>query len=122
MTAWTDFVLKIMREKNISYKEALQEASKLKRQGKMGPSSTKSNKGKKGKKGGAPYGSSFSPVSVPLSPLYDGIDGQGITTGLGQRGPLTAALTASGGGKKRRTKSKRGTKRRKGRKTRRSKK
>jgi hypothetical protein len=120
MTAWTDFVLKIMREKNISYKEALQEASKLKRQGKMGSSSTKSSKGKKG---GSPYGSSFSPASAPLSPLYDGIDGQGITTGLGQSGPLTAALTAaSGGGKKRRTKSKRRTKRRKGRKTRRSKK
>lgn len=121
MTAWTDFVLKIMHEKKISYKEALQEASKLKRQGKMGMSSS-SKKSSKGKKGGAPYGSSFSPASTPLSPQYDGIDGQGITTGLGQSGPLTAALTASGGGKKRKTRSKRRTNKKKGRKTRRSKK
>ena len=117
MTAWTDFVMKIMNEKRktnkaYSYKEAMVEASKLKRQGKMGTS--------KGKKGGSVYGSSINAASLPLSPQYDGIDGQGITTGMGQSGPLTAALTASGGARKRKTKrstKKRGGKR--GKKTRR---
>jgi hypothetical protein len=119
MTAWTDFVLKIMHSNKISYKEALQEASKLKRQGKMG-SSTKSMG--KGKKGGSPYGSSISAGSLAGTSDYNGIDGQGITQGMGQSGPLTAALTASGGGKKRRSKGKRSTKKRtrkSGRKTRR---
>ena len=113
MTAWTDFVMKIMHEKRktnkaYSYKEAMVEASKLKRQGKMGSS--------KSKKGGSVYGSSISAASLPLSPVYDGIDGQGITHGVGQSGPLTAALTASGGGRKRRSKSKRSTKKRSGKK------
>lgn len=113
MTAWTDFVMKIMQEKRktnkaYSYKEAMVEASKLKRQGKMG----NMGKSSKSKKGGAVYGSSINAATLPVSPQYDGIDGQGITKGVGQSGPLTAALTASGGARKRRTKSKRSTKKR----------
>ena len=127
MTAWNDFVMKIFKEarktnKHYSYKDALIEAGKLKRQGKMGPSSKSMSKGKKG---GSPYGSSLNAASLSGTSDYNGIDGQGITQGMGQSGPLTAALTASGGGKKRRTKSKRSTKKRtrkSGRKTRRSKK
>ena len=127
MTAWTDFVMKMMNEKRktnkaYSYKEAMVEASKLKRQGKMGSTDSMSKKASKGKKGGATYGSPLSPASLPLSPQYDGIDGQGITQGTGQSGPLTAALTASGGARKRGTKSRRSSKRRgkkSGKKTRR---
>lgn len=132
MTAWTDFVMKIMHEKRktnkgYSYKEAMVEASKLKRQGKMGSSDSMSQKSQKskGKKGGSVYGSAISAASLPLSPQYDGIDGQGITQGVGQSGPLTAALTASGGARKRRSKSKRSTKKRgskSGKKTRRNRK
>lgn len=120
MTAWTDFVMKIMNEKRktnkaYSYKEAMVEASKLKRQGKMGSTGSMSKKSSKGKKGGATYGSPFSPASLPLSPQYDGIDGQGITQGMGQSGPLTAALTASGGARRKRgTKSRRSSKKRGG--------
>ena len=109
--------------KAYSYKEAMVEASKLKRQGKMGSSDTMSKKSSKGKKGGATYGSPFSPATLPLSPQYDGIDGQGITQGIGQSSPLTAALTAGGGARRRRgTKSRRSSKKRgrkQGKKTRR---
>jgi hypothetical protein len=126
MTAWNDFVKRIYHEgkknnKNYSFKQALTDASK--RKGEMGSMTKSSKKSSKGKKGGAVYGSSLNAASLPLSPEYDGIDGQGITQGMGQSGPLTAALTASGGGKRRRTKSKRSTKKRSrksGRKTRRN--
>ena len=111
MTAWTDFVMKIMNEKRktnkaYSYKEAMVEASKLKRQGKMGSTDSMSKKSSKGKKGGAAYGSPFSPASLPLSPQYDGIDGQGITDygSMGSVGVQMAAGQAAGSRRRRRMK------------------
>jgi hypothetical protein len=87
MTAWNDFVKKIYHEgrkkngKEFTFGKALKEASKRKSE----------------MSGGSPYGSSIKAASVPSA---DGIDGQGITQGTGQSGPLTAALTASGGARK----------------------
>ncbi len=124
MTAWNDFVKNIYHagkkiNKDYSFKDALKDASK--RKAEMGSSASSSKKSAKNKKGGTIYGSSLNPASLPVSPQYDGIDGQGITKGVGQSGPLTAALTASGGGKRKGRKTKRNTKRkgRKSRKTRR---
>ena len=110
MTAWTDFAMKIFREgkktnKNYTYRQALKDAGIRKRKGEMGNvSMTKSNKStrkNRNKKGGNMYGAPLSPAS------YDGIDGAGITTGMGQSQPLTQALTAAGGAKRRRRKTKR---------------
>jgi hypothetical protein len=97
MTAWNDFVKKIYHEgrkkngKEFTFGKALKEASKRKSE----------------MSGGSPYGSSIKAASVPSA---DGIDGQGITQGTGQSGPLTAALTASGGAK-RKSKKRRSSKR-----------
>ena len=106
MTAWTDFAMKVFREgrktnKKYTYTQALKDAGIRKRKGEMGNMSmAKSNistRKNRNKKGGKMYGSPLSAAS------YDGIDGAGITPG----GPLTQALTAAGGAKRRRRKTKR---------------
>jgi hypothetical protein len=112
MTAWNDFVKKIYHEgkksdKEYTFGKALSDASKRKSEMHGGTTS---------KKGGSPVGSSLKPSSVSVNPSYDGIDGQGITQGTGQSGPLTAALTAGGG--KRRTKRRRSSKRKGGKRSR----
>jgi hypothetical protein len=111
MTAWTDFAMKVFREgkktnKSYTYRQALKDAGIRKRKGEMGKNvsmskSNKSTRKNRNKKGGNMYGPPLSPAS------YDGIDGAGITTGNGQSQTLTQALTATGGAKRRRRKTKR---------------